>query len=158
MTSSHARIQVYPFVFVCIALFVLFLAHVQSSKNERLYLLEDIERDDSLITNELEGSEDDGNTFTGEQTNGNDDYEDNTLEETNSNSNNGIATDYEINSPWSLGDGHGISVDGQLDEENLSSSGISNSLGEFLCPPGKLMSPSMKCCLLYTSPSPRDRG
>ena len=82
MTSSHARIQVYPFVFVCIALFVLFLAHVQSSKNERLYLLEDIERDDSLITNELEGIEDDGNTFTGEQTNGNDDYEDNTLEET----------------------------------------------------------------------------
>ena len=40
-----------------------------------LYLLEDIERDDSLITNELELIEDDGNTFTGEQTNGNDDYE-----------------------------------------------------------------------------------
>jgi hypothetical protein len=160
MTSSHVRIQVYPFVFVCIALFVLFLAHVQSSKNERLYLLEDIERDDSLITNELEGIEDDGNTFTGEQTNGNDDYEDNTLEETNNNSNNGIATDNEINSPSSLGDGHGIGVDGQLDEENLSSTGISNSLGEFLCPPGKLMSPSMKCVTmsavpLYTPPIER---
>ena len=77
LSSSSLRIQLYPFLFVCLSVFILYLAHIQSSKSAGLYF----EEDDtvgvsSMLTrnkDELELIEDDENTFTGDQTDADDD-------------------------------------------------------------------------------------
>ena len=77
LSSSSLRIQLYPFLFVCLAMYVLYLAHIQSSKSAGLYFEEDdnVGASSMLTRNkeELELIEDDGNTFTGDQMDADDD-------------------------------------------------------------------------------------
>ena len=77
LSSSSLRIQLYPFLFVCLSVFILYLAHIQSSKSAGLYFDEDDTVGvSSMLTrnkDELELIEDDENTFTGDQTDADDD-------------------------------------------------------------------------------------
>jgi hypothetical protein len=142
--------------------FILYLAHIQSSKSAGLYFDEDdtVGASSMLTRNkdELELIEDDENTFTGDQTDADDDADG----ESGNNSNMNSEGLFEFRASVSQGDDFG--ANGQSDEENYSSSSNSGTntetLGEFLCPPGKLMSPSMKCVSMsgvpvYTPPVER---
>lgn len=162
LASSSLRIQLYPFLFVCLSVFILYLAHIQSSKSAGLYFDEDdtVGASSMLTRNkdELELIEDDENTFTGDQTDADDDADG----ESGNNSNMNSEGLFEFRASVSQGDDFG--ANGQSDEENYSSSSNSGTntetLGEFLCPPGKLMSPSMKCVSMsgvpvYTPPVER---
>ena len=97
---------------------------------------------------ELELIEDDENTFTGDQTDADDDA-DGESGNNNNNMNSEGLFEFRASSSMGVSQGDDFGASGQSDEENYSSSSNSGTntetLGEFLCPPGKLMSPSMKC-------------
>ena len=167
LSSSSLRIQLYPFLFVCLAMYVLYLAHIQSSKSAGLYFEEDdnVGASSMLTRNkeELELIEDDGNTFTGDQMDADDDA-DGESGNNNNNMNSEGLFEFRASSSMGVSQGDDFGASGQSDEENYSSSSNSGTntetLGEFLCPPGKLMSPSMKCVSMsgvpvYTPPVER---
>jgi len=154
----------YPFLSVFLALWVLFLAHRQSKNNAALYLDDFDDFDGNKISSSLgttitssssssttTTSGDDGNTFTGSQVDGDEDADADADDDDARGASTTIGADMST-------DFESFNAALQMEEEDNVSG--DTTLGEFLCPAGKLMSPSKKCVSMsgvpvYTPPLER---